>query len=96
MMNNCIARKRDMKWMQKIGVKGIKVDFFGGDKQQTMQLYEEILSDANEYGLQVIFHGCTLPRGWERLYPNFVASEAALPQRTAIYPIGFHCQKVLT
>lgn len=67
-----------MKWMQKIGVKGIKVDFFGGDKQQTMQLYEEILSDANEYGLQVIFHGCTLPRGWERLYPNFVASEAAL------------------
>ena len=77
-MNNCIARKRDMKWMQKIGVKGIKVDFFGGDKQQTMQLYEEILSDANEYGFQGIFHGCTLPRGWERLYPNFVASEAAL------------------
>lgn len=77
-MNNSIARKRDMKWMQKIGVKGIKVDFFGGDKQQTMQLYEDILSDANEYGIQVIFHGCTLPRAWERLYPNFVASEAAL------------------
>lgn len=59
-------------------MKGIKVDFFGGDKQQTMQLYEDILSDANDYGLQVIFHGCTLPRGWKRLYPNFVASEAAL------------------
>mgnify|MGYP005895179797 FL=1 len=77
-MNNAIRRKKDMAWMQKIGVKGIKVDFFGGDKQQTMQLYEDILSDANDYGLQVIFHGCTLPRGWERLYPNFVASEAAL------------------
>lgn len=77
-MNNSIRRKRDMAWMKRIGVKGIKVDFFGGDKQQTMQLYEDILSDANDYGLQVIFHGCTLPRGWERLYPNYVASEGAL------------------
>ena len=44
----------------------------------TMQLYEDILSDANEYGLLVIFHGCTLPRGWERMYPNFASSEAVL------------------
>jgi hypothetical protein len=43
-----------------------------------MQLYEDILTDANEFGLQVIFHGCTLPRGWERMYPNYVASEAVL------------------
>ncbi|MFV0290118.1 MAG: glycoside hydrolase family 97 catalytic domain-containing protein [Mangrovibacterium sp.] len=77
-MNNSIARKKEMKWLQSIGAKGIKVDFFGSDKQMTMQLYEDILSDANEYGLLVIFHGCTLPRGWERMYPNFVASEAVL------------------
>ena len=59
-MNNAIARKREMAWMKRIGVTGIKVDFFGGDKQQTMQLYEDILSDANDYGLQVIFQpaGC--------------------------------------
>lgn len=43
-----------------------------------MQLYEDILADANDYGLMVIFHGCTLPRGWERMYPNFVACEAVL------------------
>ena len=43
-----------------------------------MQLYEDILTDANDFGLQVIFHGCTLPRGWERMYPNYVASEAVL------------------
>ncbi|MFV0521749.1 MAG: glycoside hydrolase family 97 catalytic domain-containing protein [Mangrovibacterium sp.] len=77
-MNNSIARRKEMKWMQSIGIKGIKVDFFGSDKQMTMQLYEDILSEANEYGLLVIFHGCTLPRGWERMYPNFVANEAVL------------------
>jgi hypothetical protein len=84
-MSNSIARKKEMKWMQKIGIKGIKVDFFGGDKQHTMQLYEDILSDANEYGLQVIFHGCTLPRGWERMYPNYVASEACLASENVFF-----------
>lgn len=84
-MNRAIARKKDMAWMRKIGVKGIKVDFFAGDKQQTMQLYEDILSDANDYGLQVIFHGCTLPRGWERMYPNFAGSEAALASENVFF-----------
>jgi len=84
-MNNSIQRKKDMQWMKKIGVKGIKVDFFGGDKQETMKLYEDILSDANDYGLQVIFHGCTLPRGWERLYPNYVGSEGALASENVYF-----------
>ena len=84
-MNTAIAREREMKWMQSIGVKGIKVDFFGGDKQETMRLYEEILSDANRYGLQVVFHGCTIPRGWERMYPNYVASEAVLASENLFF-----------
>ena len=67
-----------MQWMKDNGIRGIKVDFFGGDKQPMMQLYEDILSDANDFGLMCIFHGCTLPRGWERMYPNYVASEAVL------------------
>ena len=77
-MDKSAARRKEMAWMQKNGILGIKVDFFGGDKQPMMQLYEDILTDANEFGLQVIFHGCTLPRGWERMYPNYVASEAVL------------------
>ena len=84
-MHTSIAREREMKWLKSIGVAGIKVDFFGGDKQVTMQLYENILSDANRYGLQVIFHGCTLPRGWERLYPNYVASEAVLASENVYF-----------
>lgn len=77
-MDNSIARKQEMRWLRSIGAKGIKVDFFGGDKQETMRLYEEILSDADDNGLMVIFHGCTIPRGWERMYPNYVGSEAVL------------------
>ncbi len=77
-LHTSIARHKEMKWLKKVGVKGMKIDFIGSDKQQTMQLYEDILCDANEYGLMVVFHGCTLPRGWERMYPNFASSEAVL------------------
>ena len=87
-MDNAIARRKEMKWMQNIGIRGIKVDFFGGDKQMTMQLYEDILSDANEYGLLVIFHGCTLPRGWERMYPNFASGEAVLASENLHFSQG--------
>ena len=87
-MDNAIARRKEMKWMQSIGIRGIKVDFFGGDKQVTMQLYEDILADANEYGLLVIFHGCTLPRGWERMYPNFASSEAVLASENLHFSQG--------
>ncbi len=84
-MNTVGERRREMAWMKSIGVKGIKVDFFGGDKQMTMQLYEDILTDANDFGLQVVFHGCTLPRGWERMFPNFVASEAVLASENVYF-----------
>ena len=87
-LNTSMAREREMAWLQSIGVKGIKVDFFGGDKQETMKLYEDILFDANRYGIQCIFHGCTLPRGWERMYPNFVASEAVLASENVYFNEG--------
>ena len=88
-MDNPIVRKQEMKWLKKIGVKGIKVDFFGGDKQETMRLYEAILSDADDYGLMVIFHGCTIPRGWERMYPNYVGSEAVLASENLVFDQHF-------
>ena len=91
-MDNAIIRKREMKWLQSLGVKGIKVDFFGGDKQETMRLYEDILSDADDHGLMVIFHGCTIPRGWERMYPNYVGSEAVLASENMVFNQHF-CDK---
>lgn len=77
-MSSSVERKKEMKWLKEIGVHGLKVDFFGGDKQETMRLYEDILSDANDFGLTIIFHGTTLPRGWEVMYPNYAGSEAVL------------------
>ena len=91
-MATAYARNREMKWLKEIGVVGIKVDFFGGDKQETMKLYEDILSDANRYGLQVVFHGCTIPRGWERMFPNYVASEAALASENLFFNQQ-HCDR---
>ena len=91
-MSTSLARNREMAWMQKIGIAGIKVDFFGSDKQPMIQLYEDILADANRYGLQVVFHGCTLPRGWERMYPNFVASEACLASENVFFS-EYHAKK---
>ncbi len=87
-MSNPIKRKAEMRWMQEQGVKGIKVDFFGGDKQETMRHYENILSDADDCGLMVIFHGCTIPRGWERMYPNYVGSEAVLASENIYFSQG--------
>lgn len=87
-MNDAVARRKEMKWMRDNGIRGIKVDFFGGDKQPMMQLYEDILADANDYGLLVIFHGCTLPRGWERMYPNYAASEAVLASENLHFSQG--------
>ena len=84
-LTTAVSRKKEMSWMKKAGVKGIKVDFFGGDKQQTIRYYEDILSDANDYGLMCIFHGATLPRGWERMYPNFVGSEAVRASENMVF-----------
>ena len=91
-MDRPIVRKQEMKWLRDNGIRNIKVDFFGGDKQETMRLYEDILSDAADYGIDVIFHGCTLPRGWERMYPNFVGAEAVLASENLVFGQDF-CDK---
>jgi len=84
-MNTAIARKTEMKWLKEAGIKGLKVDLFGGDKQETMKLYKDVLSDANDYGLMIIFYGATLPSGWEKMYPNFVGGKAVLTSEMLIF-----------
>ena len=69
-------RAREFKWLNEIGVFGIKVDFFAGDQQDMMKYYIDILRDAAKYHLMVNFHGATIPRGWSRTYPNLMTMEA--------------------
>ena len=69
-------RVKEFSRLQAMGIKGIKVDFFGGDGQSMINYYQDILEDAATYHLLVNFHGATLPRGWQRTYPNLMTTEA--------------------
>lgn len=62
--------------LAKLGIKGVKIDFFGGDGRSMIGYYVDILNDAASAGLLVNFHGATLPRGWSRTYPNLMTTEA--------------------
>lgn len=103
LMHESEPRRKTFAWLQEIGVKGVKVDFFQSDKSCIIQQYHDILTDAAEFGLVVNFHGCTLPRGWRRTYPNLVSMEsvrggecykfdqqfsAAAPRLNASYPFN--------
>ena len=68
-------RAQEFEWLNKIGVYGIKVDFFAGDQQDMMKYYLDILKDAAAHHLMVNFHGATIPRGWARTYPNLMTME---------------------
>lgn len=74
-MNTAQRRAKEFAWLSKIGVYGVKVDFFPGDQQKTMNHYISILEDAARYKIMVNFHGATLPRGWNRTYPNMMTVE---------------------
>jgi hypothetical protein len=54
----------------------LKIDFFGGDGQSMIDYYLDILHDAQPYGFAMNFHGPTLPRGWQRTYPDLMTMEA--------------------
>lgn len=69
-------RVAEFSHLKAIGVAGVKVDFFGGDGRSMIAYYHDIMTDAATYGLVVNFHGATLPRGWERTYPNLMTMEA--------------------
>ncbi|MEV4881586.1 glycoside hydrolase family 97 protein [Chitinophaga ginsengisegetis] len=70
------AREKEFSTIQSMGIKGVKIDFFGGDGQSMIKYYHDILQDAARYNLMVNFHGATLPRGWARTYPNLLTAEA--------------------
>jgi hypothetical protein len=70
------TRKKEFARLQQMGVKGVKIDFFGGDGQSMMNYYQDLLDDAAQAKLLVNFHGTTIPRGWTRTYPHLMTMEA--------------------
>lgn len=70
------GRRQEFARLEKMGVKGVKIDFFPGDGQSVMAYYNDLLRDAATFHLMVNFHGATLPRGLQRTYPNLMTAEA--------------------
>ena len=70
------SRMEEFARLKALGIRGIKVDFFGGDGQSMMDYYQDLLADAHEFHLMVNCHGSTLPRGLHRTWPNLVSMEA--------------------
>jgi hypothetical protein len=70
------SRIKEFALLEQMGIRGVKVDFFAGDGQSMINYYQDILEDAAAFHLLVNFHGATLPRGWQRTYPNLMTTEA--------------------
>lgn len=75
-MFNAERRKAEFKKLQDWGIKGVKIDFWHSDKQNMIKYYIDVLKDAAQYHIMVNFHGCTIPRGWSRTYPNLISLES--------------------
>ena len=75
-LNKPEDREKEFAWCEKIGVAGVKIDFFSGDNQMNMDYCLDLLESAARHHLLVNFHGATVPRGWQRTYPNLLSTEA--------------------
>ena len=74
-LNKPEDREKEFSWCEKIGVAGVKIDFFSGDNNKNMAYAIELLESAAKHHLTVNFHGATIPRGWQRTYPNLLSTE---------------------
>ena len=74
-LNKPEDREREFAWCERIGVAGVKIDFFSGDTQMNMDYCIDLLECAARHHLLVNFHGATIPRGWQRTYPNLLTTE---------------------
>ena len=95
-MSDPIKRKLEFKRLNELGVKGIKVDFFHSDNQFMVNLYLDILKDAADHQLLVVFHGCTLPRGWHRTWPNLMSMEAVRGAECYLWDPRFPAEAPMT
>jgi Glycoside hydrolase 97. len=75
LLNKPEDREAQFAWCERIGVAGVKVDFFSGDTQENVDYCIDLMKDAAKHHLLINFHGATVPRGWSRTYPNLMSTE---------------------
>ena len=74
-LNKPEDREKEFAWCERLGVAGVKIDFFSGDNQMNMDYCLDLLESAARHHLLVNFHGATIPRGWQRTWPNLMSTE---------------------
>ncbi len=66
-------------WMQKMknyGISGFKIDFVNRSDQPATNWLETLAKRAADLEMVVMFHGCPVPTGLNRTYPNILNFEA--------------------
>lgn len=79
------ARAEKLAEMADAGVRGVKVDFWCSDRQEAIAAQQSLMRDAAARHMLVNLHGCTIPRGWQRTWPNFLSCEAVLGCESYFY-----------
>ena len=63
---------------QRLGIKGIKVDFMDRDDQQMVAFFHRLMRAAAAHELMVDMHGAYRPTGLNRTWPNYLTQEGVL------------------
>jgi alpha-glucosidase len=63
---------------EKLGVRGVKIDFMDRDDQEMVAFYHRVLRKAAEHHLLVDLHGAYKPTGLVRTYPNYLTQEGVM------------------
>jgi alpha-glucosidase len=75
-LRNADARKAFFDLCQRLGVAGVKLDFFDHEAKEMVDYYQLLLRETAEHKLLVNFHGSNKPTGESRTWPNELVREA--------------------
>jgi hypothetical protein len=79
------SRTKKLDEMAAAGIRGVKVDFWCSDRQEAIAAQQALMKEAAARKMVVNLHGCTIPRGWQRTWPNFLTCEAVLGSESYFY-----------
>jgi hypothetical protein len=75
--------------MAAAGIRGVKVDFWCSDRQEAIAAQQALMREAAARKMVVNLHGCTIPRGWQRTWPNVLSTEAVLGDESYFFEPGY-------
>ena len=80
--------RRFLERVADAGLAGVKFDFFNAEDARTTRFMERILVECARRRLMVNFHGCSVPTGWSRTFPNEMTREGVRGLELNLHPEG--------